>query len=257
MNKRQVSLEVEGISIAGAVYIPEAANRQPCPALCICHGVPSGAPPTPGDRGYPGLAERFCHAGLVTMIFSFRGTGQSGGNLDLPGWTRDLKTSLDYLYDIREVDKTSFLLMGFSGGAAVSTYVAARDPRVTHVILCACPAQFRFLKEKAGDLIDHFRRIGVIRDEDFPPSPEEWYEGFQQINPLLFIDKIAPRPLLIVHGDHDEVVQVSDAGKLYAKAGEPKEIVIIEGGEHKLRLEEKAVEATLEWVGRRIVLPQR
>lgn len=254
MKKSEVSLEVEGIPIAGEVYFPEAAGRELCPTLCICHGVPAGGPPDPDDKGYPFLAERFCQRGLLTMIFNFRGTGISGGNLDLLGWTRDLEAVLDYLYSLREVDKSRLSLMGFSGGAAVSAYVAAHDSRVTHVILCACPAQFRFPEEPEA-LVERFRRIGLIRDEGFPPSLDEWWEGFERVSPIKWIDRIAPRPLLIVHGDEDEVVGVSNARTLYSKAGEPKELVIIEGGKHKLRLEERAVKSTLEWVEKRVKLP--
>jgi alpha-beta hydrolase superfamily lysophospholipase len=38
------------------------------------------------------------------------------------------------------------------------------------------------------------------------------------------------------------------AHRLYQKAKEPKELAIIPGAKHKLRLEEKAVTAVLEWL---------
>ena len=86
MKKKGVLLTVEGISIVGELYIPEQGDRKAFPALCLCHGIPSGRPPEPGDKGYPGLAEKFCTAGFATLIFNFRGTGLSGGNLDLNLW---------------------------------------------------------------------------------------------------------------------------------------------------------------------------
>jgi fermentation-respiration switch protein FrsA (DUF1100 family) len=251
MEKRGIRLEVDGIPILGEVYIPTGGATPVYPSLCICHGIPAGRPADPGDRGYPLLAERYCDAGFITAIFNFRGTGASGGNIDLLGWTRDLKAVLDYLYGLKEVNRSFFGVMGFSGGAAVSVYVAAQDLRVTSVITCACPAEFRFL-EKTGNLIEHFRRIKLIRDNDFPPSAEEWRENFKQVTPLLWIDQISPRPLLIIHGDQDEVVEVSHAWTLYHRAREPKEIVIVEGGEHKLRLNENAMKIALEWLLRKV-----
>lgn len=251
MQKNAVSLEVDSIKISGELYIPEEKGKQSYPALCICHGIPAGRSPDPADGGYPLLAQKFCSAGFITMVFNFRGTGFSGGNIDLWGWTRDLKAALDYLYALEGVDKSRFWLMGFSGGAAVSTYMASQDRRITSLALCACPAHFQFL-EKADSLLEHFRRIGLVRDKGFPSSVQEWRERFEQVTPLLWIDKVSPCPLLIVHGEQDKVVEVSHAHALYQKAREPKQIVIVEGGEHKLRLNEKAMDVVLEWLKEKV-----
>ena len=135
------------------------------------------------------LAQRFCDAGFLTLIFNFRGTGDSGGNFDIIGWTRDLEAVLDYLYNIEEVDKGNISVMGFSGGAAVSVYVASRDTRVSSLVTCACPARFGTFTdpERAKLAVEHFRDIGIIRDDDFPASIEDWLDGFNQIR-LIFND---------------------------------------------------------------------
>jgi len=247
MKRRELSLTVEGIKIVGELYLPEGSGKA-FPALCICHGIPSGKPADPADGGYPLLAERFCSAGFVTLIFNFRGTGASEGNLDLLGWVRDLEAAINYLGSCPEVDRARLYLMGFSGGAAVSAYVAAHNPKVARVILCACPAEFRTLVEQVGSPVNYFRRIGVIRDKDFPSSPDEWLKGFEYIAPIQWVDKIAPRPLLILYGEEDDLVEIDQVWRLYEKAREPKEIAIIEGGGHKLRLSQKAMDIALKWL---------
>src|SRR4030042_5554926 len=142
--KRNFSLTVDGLRLPGEVYLPENAKR-PCPALCLCHGIPSGQPSSSDDRGYPGLAERFCAAGFITLIFSFRGAGLAQGNMDMMGWTRDLEAAIDFLASLKEVDKSRLCLLGSRGGAATSVYVAANDPRISALITFACPAEFGFL----------------------------------------------------------------------------------------------------------------
>jgi len=247
MEIKEIRLKADGLELVGELHIPSRDKVHP--ALCICHGIPAG-PPDPSDRGYTLLAQRFCHAGFITLIFNFRGTGRSEGNLDILGWSRDLQAALDFLYNLEEADKTPFCLLGFSGGAAVSVYTAAHNPRVSSVVTCACPADFRSLpqRETPLDAIQRFREIGAIRDRDFPASIGEWERGFETISPINWIDKISPRPLLLVHGDADELIPLEQAHKLYHKAKEPKELSIIPGAKHKMRLEEAAMSFVLDWL---------
>lgn len=247
--KRNFTLKIDNLNLPGEVYFPET-TRQPSPALCLCHGIPSGQPASNNDAGYPGLAETYCAAGFITLIFSFRGAGEAQGNLDMLGWTRDLKAAIDYLASLKEVDKSRLYLLGSSAGAAVSAYVAANDPRVSSLVTFACPAEFSFLtdKKQAMATINHFRSIGVIKDTSFPPSIDDWLGGFSVISPIQWIDKISPRSLLLIHGEKDDLVPVEQAQELFRRAGEPKKLVIIPGAGHRLRLEQEAVNTALAWL---------
>jgi dipeptidyl aminopeptidase/acylaminoacyl peptidase len=247
MEIKEIRLQADELDLVSELHIPSGAKAHP--ALCICHGIPAAAP-DPTDRGYTLLAQRFCRAGFITLIFNFRGTGKSQGNLDILGWSRDLQAALNFLYNLKEVDKNHFCLLGFSGGAAVSIYAAAHDSRISSVVACACPADFHSLqhKETPLDTVQRFRQIGAIRDKDFPSSIEEWQRGFETITPINWVDKISPHPLLLVHGDADELIPLEHAHRLYQKAREPKELKIIPGAKHKMRLEKAAMDFVLDWL---------
>ena len=247
MELKSVTLEVDGIDIVGQLYLP--AGDAPYPTVCACHGIPAGIP-DPADRGYALLAEQIYPHGLAVFIFNFRGAGLSGGNLDMLGWARDLKAVIDYLQALPQVDNSALSLLGFSGGAAVSVYVAAQDERVSSVVAGACPAEFSLasIADSPPALIDHFRAIGAIRDADFPASPQEWLNGFEIVKPIDYIARISPRPLLLVHGSQDETVDVGQARRLYARAGEPKQLAIIEGAGHRLRHSEEAMRIVIDWL---------
>jgi len=248
MLTKATTLKVDSIDILGQLYLP--SDKRQYPTVCICHGIPSGKPPDSNDSGYPGLAEKICQEGFATLVFNFRGTGISGGNFDLLGWTRDLKSVIDHLWILPEVDKAHLSLLGFSGGAAVSVYLTAKDKRLSCVAACACPAEFTlFTKaDEPQSLANYFSSIGAIRDEDFPLSLEDWSNGFRLISPIKYIAGIAPRPLLLVHGSQDDVVEVNDAYRLYAQAGEPKEIIIVDGAGHRLRQNDKAMARVISWL---------
>jgi dipeptidyl aminopeptidase/acylaminoacyl peptidase len=244
---KPVTLEVDGINIAGQLYLP--GGDGPYPTVCACHGIPAGIP-DPADRGYALLAEKISGHGFAVFIFNFRGAGASGGNLDMLGWTRDLRAAVDYLYALPQLDSSYLSLLGFSAGAAVSVYVAAQDERVSSVAACACPAEFNiFVKgDNPQSLIDHFRSIGAIRDSSYPAFPQEWLDGFNLVKPIDYIAQISPRPLLLVHGSQDETVDINHAHRLYARAGEPKQLAIVEGAGHRLRRDDKAMDIVIDWL---------
>ena len=57
-------------------------------------------------------------------------------------------------------------------------------------------------------------------------------------------------PLLIIHGNHDEIVPVDDAYALYSHANEPKRLEVIEGAKHAFDNPEHrntVIRLSLEW----------
>jgi dipeptidyl aminopeptidase/acylaminoacyl peptidase len=248
MNRENISWKSDGLKIAGEVYSPGRRDER-LPALVICHGIPAGVK-GPEDRGYPLLAERFCREGFLTVIFNFRGAGSSEGNFDLLGWAQDLERGLDYLSTRREADAERIFLLGFSGGAAVAIYVAAHRNEVAGLVSCASPAEFSDLTDgrRLDDFLEHARKVEIVRDPDFPPSMDEWKKGFQAVKPIDWIDKIPPRPIFLIHGTEDEVVKVTHAQRLYQRVKGRAELFLLEGGEHRLRVDERAMEKAMEWL---------
>ncbi|MDP6043696.1 MAG: hypothetical protein QGI57_04575 [Dehalococcoidales bacterium] len=117
----KVELIVDGINISGQLHLPE--GRAPYPTVGVCYGIPAHCSESGDNGGYPLLAERICQEGFAVFIFNFRRTGDSGGNLDLSGWVKDLGGVIDYLITLPEAVRSGLSLLGFSGGVAVSLYM--------------------------------------------------------------------------------------------------------------------------------------
>ena len=163
MLKDYFIIEVDGIAIVGQKFLPVEDSGYP--VVCLCHGVPSSNPADPSDGGYPALAEAICLQKYPVFFFNFRGSGDSGGNLDMPGWTRDLQSVVDYILNLDDITNRYLYLVGFSAGAATSIYVASRDSRVSGVAACACPVDFSLFSERGSPqaIIDRYREMGAIR----------------------------------------------------------------------------------------------
>ena len=52
-------------------------------------------------------------------------------------------------------------------------------------------------------------------------------------DPLRWVGRLAPRPLLIIHGGQDKDVPVSEAYRLYEAASDPKELWVVEEAGHR------------------------
>ncbi len=234
------------VELAGRIYSVEP--QKPRPALILLHGIPRSKP-EPGDEGYAPLARRAALEGFAAVFFNFRGTGESTGNFHLKGWSEDLVAVTDYLCSRPEIDPERIFAAGFSGGAATAIYTVARDMRLRAVISVSCPARFDVLEKlEPRDMIKTFREIGLFRDPGFPPSLESWKAEFEEMAPIRWVDHISPRPLLLIHGEDDELVPGDHAQQLFEKARDPKELVWIPRGPHRLRELPEVTERILTWL---------
>jgi len=69
--------------------------------------------------------------------------------------------------------------------------------------------------------------------EKYPEGyPMENYDHLQNFTPEDHIARMTPRPLLFIHTERDTIVAVHEAKSFYAKAQEPKKLVIIPDANH-------------------------
>ena len=60
---------------------------------------------------------------------------------------------------------------------------------------------------------------------------------------------LPPRPLLLIHGDHDIIIPPDTARKIYGWAWEPKRLEMFPGAEHGLReCRDEVRDLLLEWL---------
>jgi len=62
--------------------------------------------------------------------------------------------------------------------------------------------------------------------------PLEYVDDTLGFNPEWVVDKIAPRPILFITTDNDRLVPPEESEHLYARAGEPKKLVVLQGYGH-------------------------
>lgn len=158
--------------------------------------------------------QRLHHLGYNVLVADYRGYGKSRGGK--PSETRvyeDAEAVWQYLIKRREVNLKKTFIYGHSLGGAIAINLAVHHPEAAGLITESTFTSMRAM----GELEYGYLPVGWLLNQRF--------ESLQKIPDL----KI---PLLIIHGTWDKKVPVDMGKQLYAAAPQPKQLLLIEGGEH-------------------------
>lgn len=160
-----------------------------------------------------GRLRRFHHALQANLfIIDYRGYGRSGGRVSEGGTYRDATAAYDYLLTRSDVDPERIIPFGVSLGAAVAVELALQRP-VQALIL---EAPFASIREMAR-IVAPWIPIG--------PFITTRYDTLSKIGRLSI-------PILILHGDRDDIVPLTQSRRVFEAAREPKAFYTIPGAGH-------------------------
>ncbi len=244
IESRKVVFLSNGVCLGGTIFFPQ--DVKPVPAVCICHGLPRENKPVE-EKGYPSLAKEFCGRGCAALIFNFQGTSGSEGEFSFSGWSRNVSDAISYLASFPRIDPKRLGLVSFSAGAFVSWSVVANDPRVKSFASCSSPSDLGKIP-LIVEGIKYAKEFGVLRITNVEKTVKELVEDLRKLKPLHWAGSISPRPVLIVHGDKDEIIPVQNAYELYQHAKEPKKLLICKNVNHQIRNNKKAMDVVVDWI---------
>jgi dipeptidyl aminopeptidase/acylaminoacyl peptidase len=223
--------QLDGSRNAATLVTPalsEAAGRvEGRPAILFLHWY---GPPNPTSNRTQFLPEavELATDGVVSLLVDTpwsreRWFGQRDSAKDYEftvQMAKDVRRALDVLVAQPRIDPSRVAVVGHDFGAMWGALAVAADPRVTHFVYAAGTSSF------TDWYLYTPKREGAER--------EAFVAKLAPLDPINFLPKIAPRPVLLQFGTKDPHVK-NEAAKAQADAtNNPKTIKFYDNAEHEL-----------------------
>lgn len=190
MKQQAITFPCGSLKLQGYYYIPDKQGTFPSVIICHPHSLYGGSM---DNIIVKRLAGTLTSNNVVSLIFNFRGVGQSQGNFDNGiGEQNDIAAAIDWLLLQPAVDNNRIGLAGYSFGGWVSIPVACHDSRIKMLALIS----------------------PVITDDTI-----EILAG-------------CSKPKLFIVGSNDDVTMPTTIEMAYNSAAEPKQYKLIPQADH-------------------------
>jgi alpha-beta hydrolase superfamily lysophospholipase len=220
-------------SLPYALWLPDEAP--PWPGVVIVHGAGSR------KENHADFARLAMASGWAALTFDLPGHGgseppMSGGAVD------DVIAMAGLLASQEGVDADRVAVRGSSLGGFLAVCAAAASPGIAGVI-ATCPAS-------EDHLLRGLRRGKLEMRVGDPVALEAWLLA-QDIGDA--VERIAPRPLILLHAEGDTQIPSDHSAELYERAGEPRKLIIAPGGAHGTVQHDPELQgAALRWLEREL-----
>ncbi len=205
------------------IILWHAPARAGMPTILYFHG-------NAGEMGDRPLRFNYYHSrGFGVAYVSYRGYGGSSGSPSEAGLIADATAAYDWLIT-KGVEPGRIVLLGESLGSGVAVQLAAKR-EVGAVVL---EAPYTSTVEVAAKIYWWLPVHALMKDQ------------FKSVD---FIAAVVA-PLLIIHGEADELIPVEFGRRLFAAANQPKELEIVSGFGHEVLFEETTWAREVEFFAR-------
>jgi len=191
--------------------------------------------------------------GFDIFAVEFRGQGDSEAQPDYEPrqWVtdyevRDIRAALAYLKARPDADPKGIGFFGISKGGTAGVIAAAEDPYVrccvTDGIFSTRRTMIPYMRKWVAIVSTRYwlqRALpgwyyGLFADAAFRRIRRESNCSFPPLEDALV--RLAPRPILMIHGGADNYIKPEMAWALFARARRPKEFWLVEGAKHNQAL---------------------
>ena len=163
--------------------------------------------------------------GFNLFVFDYRGYGQSEGRPGRRGVYEDGVAAIEYVVARPDIDPERVVILGQSLGGANALAVIGKNSfsGIRAVAIDSAFYSYRAIVQ------DKLKQIPVLSWLRWPLSFLIIRNSFSAGS---VVDRVAPVPIVFIHGAADRTIPAEHSRRLYKQAREPKELWVIENARH-------------------------
>lgn len=174
--------------------------------------------------------------GFAVLRFDFTGLGSSEGdfaNTNFSSNVDDLLKAADYL---RQTYAAPSIIVGHSLGGAAAIVAAKHIPEIKGVVTINAPSDAGHVVKQLGDKRRQIEQDGEaeVQLAGRPFRIKKQFLDDLENQSVLDCAKVLKKPLLILHGPHDNTVGIENASDIFQAAKHPKSFVSLDDADHLL-----------------------
>lgn len=227
----KIGIDADGIELSAIVHLPE---KTPAPVVVCCHGLLSAKE----SPKFKAIGETMSEAGFCVLRFDFSGCGESprrpGASL-VETRRKDLDAAIGFAAH-QPWSGGQIGLIGSSFGGFLSLLAASERPGLIRTAVSwAAP----FDVGKIHPDTKNFEDLRTL----FP-------DGFVLGAPTILNDIGGSGPVLVIHGQEDEIVPWKDSIRIYERLSEPKKLLLMRTADHRVSDAswlETAIRSSRDW----------
>lgn len=163
--------------------------------------------------------------GYNVLALDYRGYGASEGLPTLAGAQQDIDAALKHLLVHKNVDPNRIVIFGQSLGGALAIFYSAHSAYRANIRGLISDSAFADYRQIARDNLAKFTLT-------WPFQWLPWLLIDNDYTPKDAVALLSPIPLLIIHGDNDQAINMKHGERLYAQGKQPKELMIVPKAGH-------------------------
>jgi len=231
---------VEGVEAARPYLLWQPSSAPPWPGMLVIHGAGSR------KENHADFARACAARGWIALAYDQRGHGASEDEMS-PGALADVTRMARFLGSVEGADPDAICARGSSMGGFVAIQAAASSEAIAGVI-AVCPA--------SEDGLRRGLREGDLEMRAGPEAVAGLDAWLGELDLREAVELMGAKPLVLVHARGDERVPYTWSEELYARAADPRKLILVPGGHHRSAQHDAELqEVSLRWLERALAGP--
>ncbi|PIZ93136.1 MAG: hypothetical protein COX82_03300 [Candidatus Magasanikbacteria bacterium CG_4_10_14_0_2_um_filter_41_10] len=236
MDIKSVSIPVKSEKLSGLLFTPKSLGVQKLPSILIFHGRGSN------KKRYVDRAQALAKKGFITLIFDFRGCGESGGDFrkqTIAMGFEDAEAGFEFLKNQSLCDRNKIGVLGGSFGGYQAALLSSKYSIAS--LILASPAVYQDEWWGATPESIDSKRIEIYKHQS----------GFDKTKAIKAIRKYPGQILIIEHERDDvipkEIIEAYWQNTLRAKLKEKKVIIGAPHALYEKKFLDRSTQIVIAW----------